>query len=227
MPLQEAASKFSMELPKLASLLASARARLLQARKKRTPPLLDDKILTDWNGLMIAALARAGAVFSRPEWITAAQKAARFADTKLRDKEGRLLHRFRGKEASIPGFLDDYAFLTWGLIELGAATGKSGYADSAGVLLDAARRDFEDEKKGGFFTSRGDDPHLFLRRKEAYDGAIPSGNAVMAANALRLASMTNRKDFTPLARSIAEAFGRGAEQYPLSHAWLLASVMKL
>ncbi|NLB84273.1 MAG: thioredoxin domain-containing protein [Synergistaceae bacterium] len=227
MPLKEAASKFSLELPKLASVLASCRTRLLEARKKRTPPLLDDKILTDWNGLMIAALARAGAVFSRPEWIAAAQKAARFIDTKLRDKEGGLLHRYRGKDASIPGFLDDYAFYMWGLLELGAATEKSGYSENAGVLLDAARRNFEDEKKGGFFTSRGDDTHLFLRRKEAYDGAIPSGNAVMLANALRLAALPGRKDCTALARSIAEAFGKGAEQYPLSHAWLLASVMKL
>ena len=227
MPFEEAASKFSLELPKLTALLASARTKLLEARKKRTPPLLDDKILTDWNGLMIAALARAGAVFARPEWTAAAQKAARFVDTKLRDKEGELLHRYRGKEASIPGFLDDYAFLIWGLLELGDATEKTAYMENAGVLLDRARRNFEDREKGGFFTSRGEDPHLFLRRKEAYDGAIPSGNAVMVANALRLAALPGRKDCVALARRTAGAFGRGAEEYPLSHAWLLASVMKL
>ncbi|MBP6332866.1 MAG: thioredoxin domain-containing protein [Aminivibrio sp.] len=221
----ETAARFSLEPEELGELLSSCREKLLAERRKRPAPLLDDKILADWNGLMIAGLSLAGTVFGRKEWVTAAEKAARFIDLKLREKTGRLLHRYRDRDAAIPGFLDDYAFLAWGLAEIGAATGKKEYVLSAAKLMDILLEDFADRRKGGFFPHGGQDANLFLRRKEAYDGAIPSGNAVAMANFIRLAGPAGRKDFPGHARRIGEAFSEHVSKYPLSHAHLLTAVM--
>jgi hypothetical protein len=226
-PFEKTASRFSLEQHKLEQLLASCRARLFDERKKRSAPLLDDKILTDWNGLMIAALARASSVFKRPEWLAAAEKAAKFVETKLRDRSGSLLHRYRDKEAAIPAFLDDHAFYVWGLVELAAASGKNVYTTSALKVADAMKKEFWDERNGGFFFSADNDPMLFLRRKEAYDGALPSGNAVATAVCIRLGALAKRKDFVETARRTAEAFSGQAAKYPLSHMRLLAEVMTL
>lgn len=224
-PPAEAAARFSLEPEELGARLASCREKLLAERRKRPAPLLDDKILTDWNGLMIAGLSLAGTVFGRKEWVTAAEKAARFIDLKLREKTGRLLHRYRDREAAISGFLDDYAFLAWGLTELGAATGKKEYVLSAAKLMDILLEDFADGKKGGFFPHGGQDANLFLRRKEAYDGAIPSGNAVAMANFIRLAGPAGRKDFPDHARRTGGAFSGHVSKYPLSHAHLLTAAL--
>ena len=226
-PRAKTAARFALSIDELEAMLASCRARLLAERKRRTPPLLDDKILVDWNGLMIAALARASAVFKRAEWLTAAEKAARFIETKLRDKTGKLLHRYRGGEAAIPAFLDDYAFYAWGLTELAAATGKNAYTDAALKLADAMKERFLDARNGGFFSSAGDDSTLFLRRKEAYDGAAPSGNSVAMDACIRLSLLARRKDLADVARRTAEAFSARAAKYPLSHTRLLAAVMTL
>jgi len=223
----EAAEKFGLSPEEYYGLLESSRGKLLEARKQRIPPLLDDKILTDWNGLMIAALARAGAVFGRPEWIAAGERAVSFIGRVLRLDSGRLLHRFRDGDAAIRGFLDDYAFLAWGLAELGEATGKKEYFDSAASLMDVLLEDFPDRENGGFYPHGGGDGTLFLRRKEGYDGAIPSGNAVAMAVFLKLAEPAGRPEFTEEARRVGEAFGGQAEEYPLSHAHLLTASLLL
>jgi hypothetical protein len=226
-PRAKTAARFALSAEELDTLLASCRTRLFAERKRRIPPLLDDKILVDWNGLMIAALARASTVFKRPEWLTAAEKAARFIETKLRDKTGKLLHRYRDKEAAIPAFLDDYAFYAWGLTELAAATGKNAYTDAALKLADAMKENFLDKRNGGFFSSTGDDPMLFLRRKEAYDGAVPSGNSVAMDALIRLSMISGRRDFASTTKRTAEAFSERVAAFPLSHTRLLAAVMTL
>ena len=108
-------------------MLEGAREKLFRARERRVRPGLDDKILTDWNGLMIAAMAKGAQVLDRPDWAEAAAEAARFVLARLRDERGRLLHRYREGEAAVPGMLDDYAFLIWGLLELYEATFEAGY----------------------------------------------------------------------------------------------------
>jgi len=226
-PRAKTAARFALAPDELENLLASCRTRLLAERKRRIPPLLDDKILVDWNGLMIAALARASTVFQRPEWLTAAEKAARFIETKLRDRTGKLLHRYRDKEAAIPAFLDDYAFYAWGLTELAAATGKNAYTDAALKLADAMKENFLDKRSGGFFSSTGDDPMLFLRRKEAYDGAVPSGNSVAMDALIRLSMLSGRKEYASAAKRTAEAFSARVAKFPLSHTRLLAALMTL
>ncbi len=226
-PRAKTAARFALAPHELDDLLASCRTRLLAERKRRIPPLLDDKILVDWNGLMIAALSRASTVFQRPEWSTAAEKAARFIETKLRDKTGKLLHRYRDKEAAIPAFLDDYAFYAWGLTELAAATGKNAYTDAALKLADAMKENFLDKRNGGLFSSAGDDPMLFLRRKEAYDGAVPSGNSVAMDALIRLSMLSGRKEYASVAKRTGEAFSARVAKFPLSHTRLLAAVMTL
>ncbi|MDI9370795.1 MAG: thioredoxin domain-containing protein [Synergistaceae bacterium] len=226
-PAKKTAPRFGLSAAELDALLARCRGKLLAERKGRVPPLKDDKILTDWNGLMIASLARASEVFKRPEWLNAAEKAARFIDQRLRDRTGGLLHRYRDGESAVSGLLDDYAFFSWGLTELAVATGRNSYADEALKLLDAADKAFADEKRGGFFTSSGDDPFLFLRRKEAYDGASPSGNSVMTDVYIRLSALTGRRELLSMARRTASAFSGRAAKYPLAHTWLLAAATML
>ncbi len=218
----EISGRFSMEAGQVEALLASCRSRLLEARRKRPALLVDDKILTDWNGLMIAGLARAGKVFERREWANSAEKAARFIDQKLRDKKGGLLHRYRGGEAAIPAFLDDYAFFAWGLTELGEALRRGEYTQSAVRLMDGLIRGFADED-GGFFFHDGGDKNLFLRKKDAYDGVVPSGNGVAMEMLLRLAASAGRKDFPGHARRVGAAFSERAAKYPLSHGHLIST----
>ena len=218
----EIAGRFDLDPEEAEALLAACRARLLEARNKRPAPMVDDKILTDWNGLMIAALARSGAAFGRSEWAEAAEKAARFIDQKLRDKKGGLLHRYRDGEKAITAFLDDHAFFAWGLTELGEALGKREYMQSAARLMDRLLSDFGD-KEGGFFFHDGGDKNLFLRKKDAYDGVMPSGNGVAMELLVRLAVPAGRKGFRAEARRLGAVFSERAAKYPLSHVHLISS----
>ncbi len=141
---------------------------------------------------------------------------------------GRLLHRFRDGDAAIRGFLDDYAFLAWGLAELGDATGKKEYFDSAASLLDVLLEDFPDRENGGFYPTGAVTGRFSCDGRKGYDGAIPSGNAVAMAVFLRLAESAGRPEFTEEARRVGEAFGGQAEEeYPLSHAHLLTASLLL
>jgi uncharacterized protein len=175
-----------METDDLRRKLAEARARLNERRDKRVPPLRDDKVLTSWNGLMIGALAHAGKNLQQPRYIAAAEKAAQFILEHMRTKDGRLLRTWRGGAARLPGYLDDYAFLADGLLDLHAATGKAAYRDEARKLTDLLLKHFADPNSGGFFFTSDEHESLLLRSKSAYDAAIPSGNGVAARVLLRL-----------------------------------------
>ena len=134
---------------------AACRARLLGVREQRIPPLHDDKVLSDWNGHMIGALALAGRVLDEPRYVTAAQEAAEFVLTTLRP-EGELMHRYREGEVGIPALLDDYAFMAWGLVELYQATFEPRYLREAKALLATLQERFGDAEGGGFFASPAD-----------------------------------------------------------------------
>jgi uncharacterized protein YyaL (SSP411 family) len=167
------AAELATSEPELRARLERAREKLLAARGERVRPLKDDKVLTDWNGLMIAALARAGAAFDEPRYVAAARAAADFALAELRGDDGRLLKRWRAGEAAFAGTLDDHAFLVWGLIELHQAAFEP--RDLAVALeLDAVMRaHFTDAEHGGFFTTADDAEELLFRHKSVYDGALP------------------------------------------------------
>jgi uncharacterized protein YyaL (SSP411 family) len=218
------AKKEGLELKVLEKDLEDARQKLFKAREKRIHPLKDDKILTAWNGLMIAALAKASQVFGDHAYADAAQKAVAFISKNLRTSEGRLLRRYRQGDAAYPGYLNDYAFLVWGLIELYEATFDVSYLEQA----DAVNREmidiFWDKKAGGlYFTGKGNEP-LVMQNKEIYDGALPSGNSVAALNFLRLGRMTGNIGLEKKYEELIRHFSAQVTAHPIAYTQLLAAL---
>ncbi|MCP4681175.1 MAG: thioredoxin domain-containing protein [Desulfobacterales bacterium] len=218
------ASKMGIDLVKFKSTIGEARTKLFQIRKKRIHPLKDDKILTSWNGLMIAAFAKGYQALGDKTYINAAEKAAGFVLATLKSSEGRLLRRYRQGEALYPAYLDDYAFLVWGLIELYEATFDLSYLEKAIYLNNSMLDIFWDDENGGlFFTGKGNET-LITRSKEVYDGAIPSGNSVAALNLMRLARMTGNMKLEKKAEQLISAFSRQATEHPQAFTQLLSAV---
>ncbi len=198
-------------------------SRLESARNKRLPPLVDTKILTDWNGLAIAALARAGAILERPGWIDAAETAYHFIITTSVTGDGRLLHRYCDGEAAISGMLDDYAFLLWGLLELYEATYEPRYLDQACTLADTVLAHFAGE--GGSIYRTPDDEEVIIRQRQAYDGALPSGTSVLALCLLRLARMTARPGYETAATEAMEWYADEMQASPTGLTHLLTALL--
>ncbi|MCH7902944.1 MAG: thioredoxin domain-containing protein [Armatimonadetes bacterium] len=195
--------------------------KLRDAREKRVHPLTDDKILTDWNGLMIAAYARAGYAFDRPEWIARAQRAAAFIDKEMASPDGKLAHSFRGGQTSGTGFIDDYAFLLWGLVELYQADFDVAHLTLALKLVEQLKGAFLDEENGGLFMTAAGADIPIGRPKEATDGALPSGNGVAAWNMMRLGRLLGRTDVEEMGRDILAAFGGNIAVSPDGYIGLL------
>jgi hypothetical protein len=182
--------------------------KLLAARSRRTRPHLDDKVLTAWNGLMISAFAKAAAVLVEARYADAARRAADFLASRMYDPgTGILLRRYRQGEAAIAGFLDDYAFLAQGLLDLYETTFEWRDLELAIRLTERVVELFEDKEHGAFYSTAAGDPTLVMRIKEDYDGAEPSGNSIAVLNLLRLAQITARADFRAVAARALEAFG--------------------
>lgn len=204
--------------------LEKNRKQLFKVRQNRVHPFKDDKILTDWNGLMIAALARAGQTHGEACYTAAAVRAADFILRKLRAENGRLLKRYRKGDAGLPGLLDDYAFTVWGLLELYEATFETNYLQAAIQITDQMIVSFWDDQDGGFFMTADDGEKLLVRSKSIYDGAIPSGNSVAALNLLRLAHMTGRTEYFKKADDIIRAFAGPVNRYPPGHTQLMVAL---
>jgi uncharacterized protein YyaL (SSP411 family) len=222
-PLPRVAAELEISHEDLASRLESARMKLLAQRGSRIRPLLDDKILTDWTGLMIAALARAGSVLHDPSYVEAARRAAQFLDATMWT-DGGLLHRFRGGDAGIAGNVDDYAFLAWGRIELYQATLLPEHLRRAVELTETMLDRFWDGERGGLFFSPADRSDLIVRQREIYDGAIPSGNSVAMYNLLRLSRLTGVSRYDQNASELANAFSREVAGHPSAHGLLLCAL---
>ncbi|WP_274365274.1 thioredoxin domain-containing protein [Paenibacillus thermotolerans] len=208
----------------LAGRVETMREKLFAHRERRIRPGKDDKILTSWNGLMIAALAKASAALGRPEYADAARRAAAFALRELRTGEGRLLARYRDGEAAYLGYIDDYAFLIWGLIELYEASFEIEHMKEALEHTRETIRLFWDDAEGGFFFAGEDAEQLFTRLKEVYDGALPSGNSAMAYNLLRLSRLTGDTSFADYADRTFRAFAGAVQRYPSGHALMLTAL---
>ena len=213
-----------IKLEELQEMLSNARAKLFTVREKRIHPHKDDKILTSWNGLMIAALAKGGQALNEPKYAQAAVRAADFILSTLRRKDGSLLKRYRLGEAVIPGYLDDYAYLVWGLIDLYEATFEVKYLKTAVELNKLMIDDFQDEKGGGFFFSGKRNEQLIAQTKEIYDGATPSGNSVALMNMLRLSRMTGNLDLTNISGQIMKTFAETVNNYPSGYAQFLCAL---
>jgi len=193
--------------------IEKVRQKLFLAREERVRPFKDTKVLADWNGLMIAALASVYRVTGEERYLRAAERAAGFILEKMRAPGGRLLHVFADGEARVPAFLDDYAFLIRGLLGLYEAGFDPGYLEKALELARLTIEHFWDGKEGGFFFADAD-PEVGARRKEIYDGAVPSGNSVMLMNLLRLARLTGRQDLEEKASRLTEAFSPDVGGHP-------------
>jgi uncharacterized protein YyaL (SSP411 family) len=216
----EAAAELGIPRDRIESMMGAVRGKLFRAREKRPRPFKDTKVLADWNGLAIGALARVSRITDDSRFLDAAETAARFILEKMRDQEGRLFHTFMEGEASVPGFLDDYAFLVKGLIEVHQAGFDPSCLEGALELMDIAMADFMDTKDGGFFAvSSGTE--LPIRAKEVYDGAVPSGNSVMLMNLLRLGRLTGRRDLNEAAAQLTTAFAGQVGARPAMHAEFL------
>jgi uncharacterized protein YyaL (SSP411 family) len=190
LPLNECARRERLDPADLERRLEQARRTLFEFREGRVHPLKDDKILTAWNGLMIAALAKGAQALNEPALAEAAARSARFSLEHMRDSQGRLYRRYRDGHLAQSGFLDDYAFLIWGLLDLSEAAFDLSFLEEAlklnRIMLDL----FWDDKEGGCFFTPKDGEVLIAREKELYDGAVPSGNSVVFLNLLRLARIS-------------------------------------
>jgi uncharacterized protein YyaL (SSP411 family) len=191
--------------PGLDQKLAACRGILFRARLTRVPPMRDDKVLTDWNGLMISALANAGAVFDKPAWIAAAQKAFDFIVGKLSDG-ARLFHSFRDGQARHRATLDDYANMAQAALALFEATADRGYLEHAESWVRIADEHFWDAQSGGYFFTANDSDDLITRTKTAMDGPVPAGNGSMAMVLAKLFHLTAKSDYGARALSIVHAF---------------------
>ena len=223
-PVPSFAKSRNMDEQALISILQSSRERLFLARDKRIHPLKDDKILTSWNGLMIAALLKGYRALGEKVYLIAAQKALAFLLSTLQVKEGRLLRRYREGEAALPGYLDDYAFLSWALVEAYEATFDPAYLEQAIALTHSMLELFWDQENGGFFFTGRENESLITRSKDVQDGALPSGNSVAAFNLLRLGRLTGNALLEEKADALLQTFASQADAYPAAHTQLLQAL---
>jgi uncharacterized protein YyaL (SSP411 family) len=179
-----------------------ARAKLLEVRSRRVRPGLDDKVLTSWNGLAIAAFAEAGAAFARPDLVEAARAAAGFVLDQMHNSDGRLLHAYKGGRASVLGMLEDYAYLADGLFALWEATFEPRWIEASQELAGQMVDLFWDEQGGGFFTTGADHEALLVRQKELVESVTPSPNGVAALLLQKLAIITGDETQADRARQI-------------------------
>lgn len=201
----------------LLNILDNSRSKLLTARKTRTMPFRDEKIITAWNGLMIASLARGTAVNGDTVFLDAAEKAARFVESNLRNRNGRLLRSYHLGETSVPAFLEDHAFLCWGMIELYQTSGKNEFLDRALQLAGDILQLFLDETDGCFFDTGADTGDVLVRMKSNYDGAIPSGNSMACFCLLKLGKITFDDKLTHAGEKCLRSCMGNLKQQPVAH----------
>jgi uncharacterized protein YyaL (SSP411 family) len=223
-PIEQLASVSGLSVDVLVPRLGRIQKALFDAREKRVHPAKDDKVLTDWNGLMIVALARASQILGGEKYLQAAVKASIFFLETMREKNGTLYHRFVKSERAVEGFLDDYAFLAWGLTEAYEATFDDKFLQAASELTDVMVARFWDEKDGGFFFTAKGSADAVAKRKEVYDGASPSGNSVAMLNLLRLSRLNGNTVYEEMAIRMSKTFAAEVKELPSAHTFLLVGV---
>lgn len=201
------------------------RTKLFLFREIRIHPFKDDKILTDWNGLTIAALAIAGRIFDNKKIIDTAEKSVQFILKNLISKDGDLLHRYRDGDSSIDAKIDDYAFFIWGLLELYESTNKTFYLEKSIELTGKLISSFWDtENNSGFFFT-DENSELIVRTKEFYDGAVPSGNSVMFSNLIKLFHITGNQKYKEFAELLNKTYKSSVEKVPISFGYFLSGLI--
>ncbi|MGE4159198.1 MAG: thioredoxin domain-containing protein [Planctomycetota bacterium] len=222
--LETFAREHRLDAASLGHQLAEDRRVLLEARGRRARPGLDDKLLTDWNGLMLAALAKAALAFGDSTYQQKASECADFIRKTMTTDEGRLLHSYGRGMAGAQAFLDDHAFYQWGLIELHQATNDQDCLDEALRVQALIDSQFAQGETQGYRMTPADGEQLFITPMDVYDGAIPSGNSVMAFNLLRIAQLTGRMEFHKKAQGLLQTFASQVAQSPASHAVMMMAL---
>ncbi|TWT85507.1 Glycosyl Hydrolase Family 88 [Posidoniimonas polymericola] len=217
----EQAERLGQDPADLAQRLAAMRQKLLAERSKRVRPGRDEKVLVNWNGLMIDALARAGAALAEPRYIDAARRAADFVLAELSPEPGRLLHTWAGGKAKLNAYLDDYAALAGGLISLYEATFDERHIEAAAALLDTVLEHFADDQSGSFFYTSDDHPELITRTLELTDNATPSGASLAATALVRLGKLTGNEKYLTAAHRALQAAASMMERVPIAMGQML------
>ncbi|MCU0822342.1 MAG: thioredoxin domain-containing protein [Spirochaetes bacterium] len=222
--IDKVSSELSLSLNELNTRLENIRMILFSEREKRFRPHKDDKILTDWNGLMAAALAIGGRILNNDKYLEAAKKAARFINDKMMTPGFRLLHRYRGGEAAITGNIDDYAYIIWALVELYMSTFDAAHLALALRLSESALAHFADAGSGTIFFTPDDGEKLISRPVTYFDGATPSGNSVLAYNFIRLGRITGDTKWEEAADKIINAASDHIQYSPAGHSMFLLGI---
>lgn len=220
----QVATKLGISVEELADSVDRAQPKVYEARRERVPPGLDDKILTAWNGMMISAMAEGYRVLGEQRYLDAAVRAADFLLSTLLQPDGRLLRTYRTGKAHLHAYLEDYAYLCEGLIDLYEAGGADRYLSEAARMAERLLADFTDEESGAFYTTSRDHEMLILRHREGTDGATPSGNAVAASALARLSFHLDREEWRRAAERAISAYGQQIADYPHAFAKSLAVV---
>jgi uncharacterized protein YyaL (SSP411 family) len=203
----------------------AARQRLFEAREGRVRPSLDDKVVTEWNAMAVAALAEAGAALGREDWIAVAEEVAGFLLSSLRRPDGRWLRAGQGGRAGRhPAYAIDYAWLVEAFTRLGEATGRARWVAEARTVADELLRLFWDPEEGRFFTTGDDAEKLLVRSKDTYDGATPSANSVAAVALLRLAALTGGERYREIGETVLDLMAPLLARHPTAFTNFLAGV---
>jgi len=221
---KEYAEEFNLSEDDFSKKLESIRKKLFNYREKRIHPYKDDKILTDWNGLMISAFAKAAQAFDDDRYSEAAIKVYSFIEKYLTDKEGRLIHRFRENESGLPAHIDDYAFMINASIDLYETTFEVKYLKQAIDLNEILLKEFWDHESGGFYFTSTESENLIARQKEVYDGAIPSGNSVSLLNIIKLSRFTGNTTLENISFKMIEHFSGYVSKSPSVFTQFLSSL---
>jgi uncharacterized protein YyaL (SSP411 family) len=225
-PLTEWARQLNIPEAELSTEWEDVRSRLFAVRSQRVHPLKDDKVLTDWNGLMIAALSTAARNLNHPAYADAAARAAEFVLTHLLDTNGRLLHRYRDGQSGITAYTDDYAWMIFGLLCLHRADGNARWLTESVRFQEILDADYLDRDTGGYFMNL-DPNELPVRPKELYDGAMPSANSVSLINLISLYDLTSDKTWMDRAVHLARSFFGTVGSQPSAHTFFLAGLSEL
>ena len=222
--LNQWAAELNLDADAIFNQWKDVRKKLFQVREKRIHPLKDDKILMDWNGLMIAALAFGSRILNKPEYARAAEKSVQFILKKMQKNDGRIFHRFRDGELAIDAQAADYAFFINGLLNLYQATFNLTYAEEAAALQKRMLKDFWDPDNGGFYATANRSEALPVRPKELYDGAIPSANSVALLNLLWLSRLTGNPEWDIKAHEQVRAFAGTVKSQPTAFTYFLLGI---
>ena len=221
--IDELKDMLGLEANEIEDKIESVRLKLFNEREKRVHPHKDDKILTDWNGLMIASLSKSSQVFKEKKYSDSAKEAADFILENL-CSNGRLMHRYRDEEAGVTANLDDYSFFIWGLLELYTAVFDIKYLKAAIELNETLLEHFWDEVDGGFYFTADDAEEVLMREKKTYDSATPSGNSVEILNLIRIARITEDPEIEAKAVKMESTFSENIKRAPTAHTQFITAV---